>query len=487
MLVTLQFPIADARGFDAYPDLRLGIPDWPDPATGVQRQFVNHFGPAVERRRDPDLSYPDEKKFCFARRALRFASTPVDCAFRRLLSDGAAVVRTEIGLRPKRGAHAAQATATSEACLAFVASVCAVPTLVGGEAEARPVIRQGNALARLFARATTPRRAGDGLKRAMNLVEAGTPLIVVELDAECEWPNEPAGFTVVEPEKIGGAALHFGRLATPFGAVPLWILQAGADRAQGRLLRLCLLRLHAEQEALDLMIKQMKRGRIPRDGPVADDTTARVTDLLDRYFNEKTRLLKREEWHGLSQSAVLAAFDAAESVTPASTRLTRAQGYAGARQQVWKKLEDYAARRAAIREVKITYVQKGGTVVETQYTTNVSGTGNIVNVAQYMSDVKNSVNNNLAGSEANDQVRDLLTQLTQQLEAISTKVEPKVLKQMGQDLTTLSAEVSSPEPRRKWYELTLNGLKEAAEAVGEIATPIIATVKKLVPLLLGVP
>ena len=56
---------------------------------------------------------------------------------------------------------------------------------------------------------------------------------------------------------------------------------------------------------------------------------------------------------------------------------------------------------------------------------------------------------------------------------------------MGKNLKRLSDELAEPEPDRAWYEVSLKGLKEAAEAVGEIAAPVVATVKKLIPLLLA--
>lgn len=497
MLVTLQFPIADARPFDANPNLRLRIPDWPDPSTGRKRQFVNRFGPAVDRRQDPDLSYPDEAKFCLARRAVRFEEVwegkksagnflAVDCAFRRLFCDGSVVVRTEIGFRMKRGWPRPEANWGADDHLQLVARICSLRTFVGDEQTARPMIRQGDALARLFARATTPGRYGGPLTRAIDLVEAGDPLIIVEPTSQPTPFDCPKGFTRVAAEKVGGAALDFGRLRTPQGPVPIWLLQAGGDSGRGRLLRLCLLRLHAEQMALDITLKQVKRGRIPNIDGVAADSFPVVADELDRYFNDRTRLLKREAWHGLSQSAVLEAFDAAQSVTRVASQLTRADMYQGARRQVWTKLEDYAARRAAIRQVEVINVEKGGILVNKQTVTNVSGSNNIVNVAEYMSNVRNEINGNLAKSDASDEIKKLLLQLTHQIEEIGTTLSPEALQQMSGDVKTLSQEVASPTPRRKWYELSLDGLKEAAEAAGAIATPIVATVKALIPLLLGV-
>jgi len=66
-------------------------------------QFVHHFGKAVERCSEPDLAWPDENKFCLAKRALRLfdlasyeagatgAIFRPKCAFRRLFFDGESV------------------------------------------------------------------------------------------------------------------------------------------------------------------------------------------------------------------------------------------------------------------------------------------------------------------------------------------------------------------------------------------------------------
>jgi hypothetical protein len=48
----------------------------------------------------------------------------------------------------------------------------------------------------------------------------------------------------------------------------------------------------------------------------------------------------------------------------------------------------------------------------------------------------------------------------------------------------LSKEVSLKKPRREWYELSINGLKDAATAIGGIGDPIVKTVTKLLPLLI---
>jgi actin-related protein len=114
----------------------------------------------------------------------------------------------------------------------------------------------------------------------------------------------------------------------------------------------------------------------------------------------------------------------------------------------------------------------------------VSGTGNIVNVADYMSNVSNTVTNNLAESGATDEIKKLIEELNSEIQKVSAKADPSQVKQMGKNLKALSEEVASDEPERRWYEVSLEGIKEAAEAVGEIAKPVINITKKIAALLL---
>ena len=115
----------------------------------------------------------------------------------------------------------------------------------------------------------------------------------------------------------------------------------------------------------------------------------------------------------------------------------------------------------------------------------VSGQGNIANVARDMSNVINTVNLNLNQSTASDDVKNLVKVLTEQVSAAAPKVDSGSAEQLGKNLEALSKELSSAKPQKRWYEVSLEGLKEAADAVGEIGIPIAKTVAKLMPLLLG--
>ena len=63
------------------------------------------------------------------------------------------------------------------------------------------------------------------------------------------------------------------------------------------------------------------------------------------------------------------------------------------------------------------------------------------------------------------------------------EVPKETAESMARDVETLSKEAASSKPRRKWYEMSIAGLKEAAQAVGEVGKPIVETVSTLLPLM----
>jgi len=500
VLVVLQFPVSDARAFRSDREVRLDVPNWNKPRTDLRPEFVHFFGRAVERRRGADNAWTDEMFFCLAKRALRFNDLATRgigpdtlgfrpaSAFRRLFSDGSAVVRVEVGVRHNE-ARRPLGKLDEASLLQAAADVCALPTWVpqpnGTARQWKPLLRQDKALAELYGRASSRQDAAaiPPWPHARDLVCPGRPLVLVELShSESQAipdPFLPDSFTTIDPTRIRTARASFGRLRTKAGVVDMWVIRRGdAQKIDLRSLRLCLLRLHAEQEALDLILRHVEAKRLP------DAARGDLIDDLDDYFNRATKFIKRDNWVGVSKSAILEAYDAAEEVTPSAERSTLEGRFAGARVQIARKIEDYRARRAAVRVVRVTYVENGATYMERNVTTNVSGTGNVVNVAEFMSNVTNTVTNNLQQSSAGPEIQALVTALTKQIEGLGTKIDPVKTQQMGSDVEALSKELASPQPRQKWYEVSLSGLKEAAEAVGEVGKPILETIAKLWPLLL---
>jgi len=101
--------------------------------------------------------------------------------------------------------------------------------------------------------------------------------------------------------------------------------------------------------------------------------------------------------------------------------------------------------------------------------------------------IENSFNT-LAKSKVDDNTRTLLEQLLKAVNEINKKVSQDKADQaetMARDVEALVKEATSSKPRRKWYEVTLDGLKQTATTIGEIAGPVLDIVTKLRPLLLS--
>ncbi len=103
------------------------------------------------------------------------------------------------------------------------------------------------------------------------------------------------------------------------------------------------------------------------------------------------------------------------------------------------------------------------------------------------SKIENSFNS-LQESKADNQTQDLLKELLNEIKVLNEKVpaaQAAKVQSIAEETETLIAESSREQPRKRWYEASLEGIKEAALAVGEIATPVLAIAEKLSPLLIG--
>jgi len=77
------------------------------------------------------------------------------------------------------------------------------------------------------------------------------------------------------------------------------------------------------------------------------------------------------------------------------------------------------------------------------------------------------------------EVKKLISELLKQVTAASHAMPSEKAQQMAADAEALIKEISSSAPRKKWCELRIQGLRDAARAVGEIGKPILKTTSKL--------
>lgn len=367
VFLVVQFPIVDARAFSEDAS-RLAVPDFPSPRTYGDPQFLRCFGPAVERRLDVDPAWADEQTYCRADRALRFVNfndqrlgpLPVQlipCGiFRRFFSDGEAVCRIEVGIGQPRHWNLPNPVGPAQ-CLRIAQDFLKLPSKVASFSAAASrttptiryqatdqLVRQAGRLARLYCRATA-RASAESLSLQERLVEYGRPLLVAEFESR-EIQDLPVEARAVNLGNGLQGAVAFVWLQTAGGTIPVWLVKRGtADVETLRRLRLCLMRLHAEREGLDIIIKLVRRWDIK----IEPGSTA--GDRLESYVNRATRLVNKDKFSGISQSAIREAFDAADSVVRPATRESLLQRYEGLRRQVWLKAEKFEQARGERRTV----------------------------------------------------------------------------------------------------------------------------------------
>lgn len=482
MLIVVQFPMADARGLSPDPAVRVSRPDWGKIDTFGNPWFVRHFGSVVDRQRPADIAWVDERFFCQAGHAISLnglqPSRDIRCAFRRLfVADGRVVVRVEVGL-----ATIAPANLTPDALVLVAQSVARLPSQVGKDGKAgqpRALISQGRRLARLYGYATTKKGA---VVEFGSTVEPGRPMIVVELHPR-EPFTPPDGARQISAAEVGDCQLAFLRMETDSGYVPMWIMRRGRDPSRARSLRLCLMRLHAEQECLEAVIRLKDRGTLGFE-PESDSARA-----LEAYLNATTKRLRKDSWAGISQTAVIAAINAADEVSYPAEQAGARQSLEGIQFQIANKTEAFLREREAKRTQEVYNVEPGGKLVKDSV--NIEGTNTFTNTsiinARTMRDALVNLQSAPVSDERKQAVEELVkvaTDLVQKLP--DDKAKADVTKRV--ELITKLAQDDDP------IEEAIRGAGQVIVGIGQgvadLAAPIakavntVLTVLKFAPLVL---
>ncbi|WP_339137698.1 MAG: COR domain-containing protein [Candidatus Electrothrix sp. GW3-4] len=114
------------------------------------------------------------------------------------------------------------------------------------------------------------------------------------------------------------------------------------------------------------------------------------------------------------------------------------------------------------------------------YTVGNIGDGS--NVIIGSNEIKDSFNT-VAQSDAEPALKAELERLCQQVEQMLPQLPEDKRKEAAQDLDSLVKEVTKESPRKKWYELSAEGLIEAAKACAGMAAPVTTTIKGILALL----
>lgn len=348
MFIAIQYPFCDLRSFIPQETHRLRMPTFPFPQPG--RDFLRAGGVAEWRRRGGAKEWSGEELYCRARSALKFPDRLGDiclgarelnlrpsCAFRRYYSDGR-MSRLDLGLRlsPRRDGTI---PTNPEQSLTIIKDCLELPVRVGGEGF-RPLFRSAKPLADHLLRSTTRH-----VERTLPEVEdwwfvAGEPVLIVEnLPSKLRQPRLGVQSIAAEERKV---LIGYSRLEHKGCTFGVWWLEGkfeGEIRDRIRLLRIHLLRLHAECEGLKGVLRALGRQRFS----VEPGTEA--SENLQDYLNSSIGLLNRAKRFGFDQSELLdAALGFGDLVAPGQ-RTTLLTELEKARRNISRNVENFIKER----------------------------------------------------------------------------------------------------------------------------------------------
>jgi hypothetical protein len=91
--------------------------------------------------------------------------------------------------------------------------------------------------------------------------------------------------------------------------------------------------------------------------------------------------------------------------------------------------------------------------------------------------------NRAAESDKSEELKELLKELALAVGNLTGELAEEKAKEVADDLETFTKEAVRENPRRKWWELSAEGIKEAAQSVGEVGKTVLDLLARLLPLL----
>lgn len=115
---------------------------------------------------------------------------------------------------------------------------------------------------------------------------------------------------------------------------------------------------------------------------------------------------------------------------------------------------------------------------DTYKTINI-GAGAHVTAPVTIADAITESFNQIADSQIDSGIAELLTQLTRNVAELTQHAPTEIGEQMTRDLATLTKEAAASAPRRSWCTMALEGIRTTATELGDAAAPVLALVDKL--------
>ena len=401
----------------------------------------------------------------------------VTCRFRRLFHDGTCVARVQLGFQVRPSATGKESL-DAEAVVGYLLAMPSVVPETNKATRTRQLAFQGPRLAGRYRDASTPR----SLRGIATLVAAGNPVVLVDNtnDARIVLPRE-----LEDASAATSGRITLGFALTRFGGtgVPTWYLGpnagANADRDMRRKLRICLLRLHAEEEVLDRVVSWIDGGSL------IYAAGSDAADRLDQYIDRATQLLERKLSYGLPSSAIREAYDAVTKVNRRDVTAQRRAAFDGMRLQIRRKAELFIARRDAVRPqitVEGDYVEEKIHVEARDIKGAQIGHDNI----QAITDSFNEF------ASAHGQEDDLAAQMKILSESVVALVgelqlqDPDSATEVTETFQSFAEESAKEAPRAGTLRVLGKALVNASKKVAKVALPIAGAVAAVMQIF-GIP
>lgn len=489
MLIRLQFPLIDLRPLcDDDSNGRLRRPHWPHPEPLVE--FVRNFGSVQRRRRSErsSVAFPDELYYCAAANALRLnglnsfripsqhGPLSIHCIARRLYCDGVVLARVEVAFEVRPAVPATFADLSTVVCSILGLRVACGS---GPSTVVRQLQLQGPTLAALLQRATA--NGVDRSDRLVRQVRACEPCVLTSVSAQCRF-DPPPDVAVID-EGMSNSTLAHTRVYQFNRCVSAWYAMSRSE-ARANPDADAVLRIHAEYQSLLAVLRALDEGLI------AYDAGSDRSERLDRYllntarlFTDGTRVNSR---FFSTASLVKRCLDAAEA-THWQLAVERLRD---ARRQVQKNIKHIIPTRST--QPSVTLFHSNGSMHVGQVTgrgdlhvtsTQIDfGDGNVFKGDVVAAGtIEHSFNK--ASAVDDQEMRETLQALMSSVARLCESMNNAEQQSIARKARAFVDEASADEPDRSFLSVTADGLVKAASAVGQMAEPVIAAVKKVLALL----
>jgi hypothetical protein len=495
IFVGLGFPLIDLRCFIDGPTYQLPTPAFPFGNT-TEGNFVRSSG-VIEARQGGGIDdWPGEEVYGRASNAFLFPNRlerinlgtneiPLypRFSFRRFYSVGR-TARLEVGIRLNGEGGISPLDATQ--CLATVRNCLKITVRTWSFDKGvvtSPLVGIGSHIAGHYLKATTARKDKKLPEIQRWWFTAGDPMLLIHcrpenLLQEALPHSEPVEVAKNQDFSISTCYFTHNKRAK----IKVWILgsRLDSDIDQLRRLRIHLFRLHAERETLKEVLRQIKNKRLP--------LTETTTQEIQKYLDGSIELLERHTNFGFNQENLLESAKYLADLVAPWERATILSELDKARRTVIARVTRITEKSIAGPQIVMDIESFNQVIVEGDQIVNdqslkIGDNAHIGTLNQVMAESIANSFNTIDKSQVNNDLKQKLKDLTAQVEELAKKLPADKAEEVTRDLEVFTKEATASTPRRKWYELSANGLVEAAKAVGEIAGPVIKTVGAILALL----